>query len=174
MHFPNFAVSKGTSGGGSSPLTLSSTTLTNAQTLALPTTPVQLIASPGAGKAIIPVYAYLHTHWVADYTNIQATAHMAVGASSTILEALDETVSSAVSALLAGGGPDGTWAVMAAQVQNATVPGPVIYGVANYYDSDLAAQAIQISASNAASGNFTGGDAGNTLTVGVLYLTVSF
>lgn len=45
-------------------------TLTDAQIKALPSTPVQLIAAPGAGKAIRILYANFQTDATVDYSNI--------------------------------------------------------------------------------------------------------
>src|SRR5690349_23633621 len=45
-------------------------TLTHNQIIHLPTTPIELIATPGAGKAIRPLYAHFQLDGTADYTNI--------------------------------------------------------------------------------------------------------
>ena len=50
--------------------------LTNAQIIALPTTPITVVAAPGANKILIPWTAFLHLTWVADYTNIDASSQL--------------------------------------------------------------------------------------------------
>lgn len=54
-------------------------------------------------------------------------------------------------------------------------PGTVITtGVAASYDSDVVNKSLQILASNGVSGDFTGGDAGNTLQVVIEYSIADF
>jgi hypothetical protein len=149
-------------------------TLTNAQTKALPTTSITLVAAPGAGLTIVPLFAHLRAAWVADYTNIDATATLFVGiGSNALLLPLRQGVVSQVGALLAGGGPDG---------MHATLP-PIFAAASEYnsggfsgwsalYDSDVANAALVLGATNGAAGDFTGGNAGNSLAVRVWYVTV--
>lgn len=145
--------------------------LTDAQIKALPTTGVQIVASPGANKMIVPVVGVLHTNavWIADYGNINSGASIAIklGATNALL-ALHQPVSSSVSSLLAGGGPDGTVVVMPQQFQGGAVYNPAGFGgIAGTYDSDVINQSLSISASNA--GDFTGGHYLNTMSVTVAY-----
>lgn len=157
-----------------SPLLVATKTIANADVLTLPTTPVQVLGAPGLNKTAIPVHATIRMTWVADYTNIDATATLTLThGTSTLLTELQETTFNAVSGLLAGGGPDGTngWFGAAEAV---TAAPSLTHGLSSAYDSDLANKPISLSATNGLAGNFTGGNAGNALTVTLLYYVVSF
>lgn len=162
-------------GSGSGAISAATATLTNAQVLALPTTPVQVIAAPGSGLLLFPIAGVLSLTWVADYTNIDATAEIFVGwpnASHLSFEglALSEAVASDVSGLL-GFGEGGIGVALFQQ----RAPGTgATFGAAGIDDPPVMVdQPISIFAINGALGNFTGGNAGNSLSVTVFYATVT-
>lgn len=146
-------------------------TLTNAQIKALPTTPVQILAAPGASKIIFPMAAWLRANWAADYTNIDAGAIVKLLINTEILTTLNNTVISGVTQLLAGGGPDGSNVfLIGRQHINATN----MFGTSGIYDSDAANKPLTIEVTNGALGAFTGGHASNTLKITVYYVVVDF
>jgi hypothetical protein len=148
------------------------TVLTNAQIKALPTTAVEILPAPGVGKCVFPLFAMLHMHWAADYTNIDASAEMLIkNGNQALLSSWSQTVASAVSSLLAGGGPDGTWA-WAVLIGN--IASSVTFGASGPYDSDIANLPLLISATNGGAGDFTGGNVANELEVTVQYLLVEY
>src|SRR6476659_5971060 len=133
------------SGGAATEVTVLSqtVTLTNAQIKALPETPIVLVADQD-GEFANPVSATLHlANWVADYNGINAAAVMkiSVGLNEHLVSNLDNAVNTSVGQLLAGGGPDGTWAFLGPFQR---VSSPVTYGIAGYYDSDLIGQDLQL------------------------------
>jgi len=158
--------SAASSGSGSSILTQAMVTLTNAQIKALPTTGVEILPAQ-AGKVLVPVFGVLHLHWVADYGNIDAASQIRlyIGGSPS-LASLDDSVNGAVTGLLAGGGPD-TYGFNL-PFGNASSQ---VFGWSGAYTSDVVNRPVSISASN--SGNFTGGDPLNTLTVSIAYLVLN-
>jgi hypothetical protein len=162
-------------GGGGGVLSVASVKLTNAQVLALPTTPVQLVAAPGAGKVLIPFLAVFYLDWTADYTNIDAHAVLKVGysptGSLTFLVAFVEIANSGVSGVLAEGASN--YAVLG---PTAIANGASSFVVAVSGSNDEPGQtnvALLLAATNALAGNFTGGDPANTLQVSVYYNTLT-
>lgn len=147
-------------------------TLTNAQIKALPTTAVEIVPAPGANRIVYPFGAFLHLNWIADYTNIDADAQIKlVVLSSDLLIALREDTQSQVTSLLAGGGPDGTNALTGVQFLKKTAA-DVFSGNSGFYDSDIMNKSVVLSAYNGSSGNFTGGNVGNSLQATVLYTVI--
>lgn len=155
--------------------------LNDAQIKALPTTPVELVPTPGPGKFIMPLNAILTAHLVSDYTNIHATrADIRVwdGGSGNMelcpaLNAGEPDNKAHVTALLAPGvGPADrqTWMGFYA-FYSATDLGTTTYTnavpKANNEDKALL---LRLGNDN---GNLTGGNAANTLTVTVLYCVLS-
>lgn len=156
-------------GNGSTFLRQVVTRLNDTEIKALPTTAINLIDAPGAGKIIIPTLIYPRlSNWIADYTNIDATCVISFpNGNSNVMSTIDESITSGASGLLAGGGPDGTSGPV---LFNAKPSGANIYSYAGQsYDSDLANLPLKISVSNGGAGDFTGGDTGNILTITVAY-----
>jgi hypothetical protein len=138
-------------------------TLTDAQIKALPTTEVEVVPGQGAGKMVIFHYATVYLQHSADYGNISPDATLkiaysgiAISASSVLSEA-DFCISNLLALGLSAGqllpassslGDNGTYA----------------------YD-DVSNRGFALRCSNTA-GNFTGGDASNTLEVTVFYSIV--
>lgn len=153
-------------------------TFTDAEVKTLPTTQHAIIPAAGAGYIIFPFYSIVRLQWVADYTNIDAAAQLkfTIGGASNALLPFRQDILSGVSAILAGGGPDGTiaWSSAAFQGLVNAAPGSVIPGGSTgYYDSDLVNNPLVFAADNGAAGNFTGGDVGNELQVQVIYTVLS-
>lgn len=157
-------------------------TLTDAQIKALPTTAVDILAAPGANKLLVPQVVMLHMKWEADYGSINANAVLKVDLNGTFIAGLHESSLSGVSALLAGGGPDGTWVAMTLnQLANATVTSatpnvnPHLHqGAADsgFYDADIVNVPLRISVEGNG-GDFTGGDSNNELQISVAYLVLN-
>ena len=151
--------------------------LTDEQIKELPTTPVEIVPAPGAGKIILPLYGVARLQWVSDYDNIHEAAQLrfVVGTAGDALFPFRQDNASDVSGLLAGGGPDGSigWSPTRFSGKVPVAPGPVLgSGTAQFYDSDLVNFPLVFQADNGASGNFTGGNADNSLKVTVLYTII--
>lgn len=147
-------------------------TLTDAEVKALPTTSRDVIPAPGAGKIIFPFGAFYHVNWVADYEGIGSDAQLQLRLNGIdVLVPVRQDVVSSVSGLLAGGGPDGTnaFAVMAFLKKNGF---DLFAAISSLYDSDISNQPLVLSASNSDNADFTGGNAGNSLKVTVLYTII--
>lgn len=147
-------------------------TLTDAQVKALPTTAVQILAAPGVGLLTVPLHVTLRLTWVADYTNIAATALLLVenGTNASTCN-LDESVGGSVSLLLASGEASTAW--LPAQATAPAAAGNFVLGEAGMLDGDVWNKAVSVRATNAASGDFTGGNAGNALKITLAYYTVT-
>jgi len=173
-------------GGGSSASSIlrqAVASLTNAQIKALPTTPVTIIAAPGANKLLVPHVALAHMKWVGNYTNINATSSISIDTAGNFLTSLAEDTLGGVTALLAGGGPDGSWVpfviqqIAQAKVTTAT---PAVnphfhHGVADSgsYDADIVNVPLTISMENVGDGPLTGGNASNVLQISVAYYVLN-
>lgn len=173
----------GGGGGGNEVLHQVTVTLTNAQIKALPTTAVEILAAPGANKLLVPQVALLHMKWAADYSNINASCLLKCDLNGTFVAGLYQHTLSGVASLLAGGGPDGTWVAMTLNQlawSTTTTATPSVnphfhQGAADsgFYDADIVNTALTVSATNAADGNFEGGDPDNELQVSVAYLVLN-
>lgn len=156
-------------GIGSSIVHQATRTLTNDEIIHLPTTEIAVVSAAGSGLTIMPIFGSLALHWVADYTNINVNATMAI---TGYLSVLDEGVTpsqSKVSALLAGGGDAWTYMLPSNSVDEAnssTILASTIGG--EPVASENAALTVYIA--NGGSGILTNGNAGNTLTISVAYL----
>lgn len=129
------------------------TQLTNAQILALPTTPITLVeAIPGA--IIVPhMIGFLLSPWVADYTNIDGAANLDININSVFTPA-----TFVPGAILAQGAATVIWCNYGREYD--FLPNPI---------ADLMNFPLVLSADNAAAGNFTGGNATQILTVQAFY-----
>jgi hypothetical protein len=138
-----------------------SVTLTNAQIKALPSTPIDLVSAV-ADAVLLPISAFLRLEWTASYTNINAGCYISVlpNGSGSILKILDETgaVGARVQDLL--GADESRIAVLAADIGTGR-------------DATWVNVPIQITCDNAGAGNFTGGNAANSLVVTVIYTVLS-
>lgn len=162
-------------GGGSQAVNVATKTLTNAEVLALPhPTPVEIVAAPGAGFALVPIHATLRLTWVADYTNIQATAGVGlkIGTNSALGPIHEDAPAGSVTNLLAGG--EAASAFLPSLALGPSAANDPVLASSGLFDGDIANKAIFLTATNAASSDFTGGDAGNSLKVTLLYYVVTF
>jgi hypothetical protein len=67
---------KGEATGQPSGVLSASVTLTNAEIKALPTTPISIVAAPGAGKMIVPVFGYVLSDLTTAYSGIDANTEV--------------------------------------------------------------------------------------------------
>lgn len=164
--------------GGGGLLQRAIVTLTNAQIKALPTTSITIVPAQGAGKAVWPVFATARMDWHADYGNIDgADGQLGLGVTpgGLVTSFLQEVSTGLLTSLLAGGGPDGSWAVFtpAQRVSRSAGFGDVPFVIADggWYDSDIANKLLDLRMQNPA-GNLTGGDSANSLKVTLFYVVV--
>lgn len=154
-------------GGGGGAVLFATRTLTNDEVLSLPSTGVQIVEAPGAGKVLIPVLGLLSLSWTADYTNIDAGAELMLGwepHDNQCLVWLQGGGAQDVASLLAFG-ENG----IAVGSQGQRTDGSSTYGLAGLGDpSDYDNQPLHLKAVNG-SGDFTGGDPANALKVNLLY-----
>jgi len=148
------------------------TTLTNAQILATPTTTgIQLVAAPGSGHTLIPLAVLLAKSFTAGaYTNIDPTAKLFVGygpATPTASYAATNTVGLIDEAgfTFFGAADFETFNMPTGAIEDGNGGG----GVFPPSGADLRNLALTICSTNGALGNFTGGNAANTLAVTVVY-----
>lgn len=150
-------------GGGASLLHQETLLLTDAQTKALPTTPVEIITAPGANRVILPYPlggAFLSQQTVA-YSDVDAAATLDMLVGGFAFPLTSSTHPTANSLLTFGA------AAMAPFVFNPTLSG--IVDSPSIYVNVAAA----ISMVNPIGGDLAGGHADNTLRVSVAYLIVN-
>lgn len=147
-----------------------SVTLTDAQIKALPTSAVEIVAAPGAGQMLVPIRAVLSFRWTANYTNIASTAAIGVTHANGygMLTSLFQQPSSQIGNLLAN---DENALAILAPLMEIDFTGQKPYGQ-QFWPGAFENLNLTIGGYNGFSGNFTGGDAANTLLVTVYYLVV--
>jgi hypothetical protein len=165
---------------GESLILSSIVTLTDEQIKALPSTQVTVIPAQGANMLILPVVMLLHFVGPADYTNITPGSALKLDLSGAFVTPLRENTLSGISALLAGGGgSDGTLVALSLNTLASSTVTPVAPTAhfhqpaadSGFYDSDLVNKLLRIYIENN-SGDLTGGDPANTLTIFTYYILV--
>jgi hypothetical protein len=159
----------GLASGGSSTVLSATITLTDAQIKALPTTPFQLVAAPGAGKMILPQSAILILDWTADYASIDAACYMQI-------QTPDETLVLSFSENTGDGGPNAIFAAGGDAIGVFGIRQQVVSSFTRMLSGGLAQssfnnQPLQLLIGNNGV-NLTGGNAANTLKVTVYYVVV--
>jgi len=152
----------GLAGGGSTGYLSSTFELTDAQIKALPTTPIQIVAAPGANKIINILGGNAVLNWNADYTNIDGSAYMAMICNNGGLA----SHRFAPSDMLALG--ESTLTSISPYTYTA---GSFILDMTNAL-AEFNNKSLKLFASNGVAGNFTGGNEANTLKVTVYYVVV--
>jgi hypothetical protein len=150
--------------GGGSGLSIATVTLTDAQIKALPTTPIQVVAAPGASKMIVVVssmWALDATHGA--YTNL-AGMSLALGYGAWPLPQATNSYSEAAQGAFA----DASAVHILAFAAPANTSGQAAW-IAEHAQVAGAAVVVQ---ENGTTGNLTGGNAANTLVVSATYYTL--
>ncbi len=162
-------VSGGAGGGGGGILQLATLTLDNADILALPTTAIEIVAAPGAGKILVPFHALLRMTYVGFTNGIDANAKLAIVWGSVFdgnsLDILKENIAvgGKVSNLIASGNNAHALLSFQQEIDSGNTY-PLLNGGVSEYSSGLF-----LWCSNNGAGDFTDGDVGNELNVYVWY-----
>ncbi len=155
------------------------TTLTNAQIKALPTTPITLVAAPGASFVIVPMGGLLFAKTTGGaYTNIHAAGFLTTdvgGVNLSLANVPNDAAITNASAvrltdLLGGAANKCAYLVTYADTEGLSDWGTVPTILST---SAVANTALKISIGNGGAGALTGGHAANTLTVVLTYQIIT-
>lgn len=141
-------------------------TLTDAQIKALPTTAIELVPAPGAGKVIYSLLGIWNKVGDATYGNISADAEISIvydGNGDALLGAKQSN--SEIGNIL------GAAANISFFSPKVTTDGASIFPVAGQTTANVVNKSLKLFAYNT-DGDFSGGDAANTLKVTVYYIIV--
>jgi len=131
-------------------------TLTNAETLALPTATIEL-APAATGILTMPIALVFRADTAAGaYTNVDAAFELELRTNATKITNIDVTASRAL--------------VLAAAIHTWFIASVLDTTLTEGLDTAFMNRAINLAATNAAAGNLTGGNAANTLRVTLAYL----
>lgn len=153
-------------GGSPSSILVATKTLTNAQILTLPSTPVELVAAPGTGKALIFFGAFFETTYATDYSNVHADSRGVIANAnwgrdhSTLIKTNGLfTVTSGIGFL------------PPVAIQD-TLAGWESYLLGINGMGSKTDTGFFLHVDNAGNGDFTGGNAANTLEITIFYYIV--
>lgn len=166
-----------------------SVTLTNAQIKALPTTPIDIVPAPGAGKIIWPKNTLLLFNYTAPYTNINGVSALYGGMAGLFNSTVVQNDSS-LTAVSGRGFYDASTGITL--LSEFLAPGFDTAIMLNYPTSDSRGasnwdgpltyifgtgsavnQPLQLILNNSGSGDLTGGNAANTLMVVTEYTEIT-
>ena len=170
-----YAIPAGTASG----LLTFTTTLNDTTIKALPTTVTTILASPGAGVAIIPITYQLYGQFVAPYTNIDAGGfsnfRYGAGQLASSFIGNDTTTTPALALLTTCFGTTADWIIRALPYLTVVEPASSGWGVMPQfmYAGDIVDKEIQIVFDNGGSGDLTGGNVANTLKITTFYTTLT-
>ncbi len=138
-------------------------TLTNAQIKALPTTPITIVASAGAGTILLPVGYKYQARFTTDYTNAD------IGATLQVRFAGDNGSQLGPGRFIAQG-PQWSMGVVGFNNQRslrAQLAADWAFSLLGFDDT-----ALTVAMANASLGNLTGGHSSNTLAVSIDYIAL--
>lgn len=149
-------INKTFTGGGGSSYLVASVTLTDAQIKALPSGNIEIVAAPGIGQYIYPIGVAFALNIVEAYTNVTINnppqvwfKTSEIGIASSALDNFAFTT------------PDKYATLLRTEFTNGY-----------YTDADVENKAVELNIGNTGAGNFTGGNAANTLKVTVYYVMI--
>lgn len=157
-----------TSSGASSAVLHATLTLTNAQILTLPTAAVEIVATPGSGNIVVPYLIAVSKTLAGAYTNVDSGANLAVAYGGTVSGGLTcLLVANSDSAIFTSASANKHWlAPIGANFSGFQQLAPPDNG-------DPRNTNLMVTATNASAGNFTGGNAANTMEIQVYYVVAT-